>query len=293
MPAIKTPDTADLDSLARRTPHLQGEVTIRPLRSESDLRGCVEIQKQIWGEQFSECVPPTILKVCQRIGGVAAGAFGTDRRLLGFVFGMTGVEHGEIVHWSDMLAVRPEARNLGLGQKLKQFQADAVRELGVSRIYWTYDPLVARNAHLNLNKLGAEVVEYVVDMYGDTESELHRIGTDRFVVAWRIAGREGSEAALPDLSADAADTPVLNAAVGDGEIGDLSAPVVRVEVPASIDAIQRVSLEAAERWRATTRAAFVSALEQGYCVAGFFRETDQGQCYYVLTRPHHTRAPED
>jgi chorismate synthase len=293
MPTSKTLDTADHRSPAGCTPYLPGEVTIRPLRSHHEFRECVEIQKQTWGEQFSECVPPTILKVCQRIGGVAAGAFDTSGRLLGFVFGMTGIERGEIVHWSDMLAVRPEARNLGLGQKLKQFQADTLRELGVSRIYWTYDPLVARNAHLNLNKLGAEVVEYVVDMYGDTEAEMHRLGTDRFIVAWRIAPHQGSDAVLPDLPALTAGTPVLNAAVGDGGISDLDDPVVRVEVPVSIDAVQRVSLEEAERWRATTRAALVWAQDQGYRVTGFFRETDQGPCYYVLTRPHNTRARED
>ena len=75
--------------------------------------------------------------------------------MLGFVFGMTGVQDGRLVHWSDLLAVRPEARDRGLGRRLKLYQRSLVAELGVTRMLWTYDPLVARNAHLNLNALGA------------------------------------------------------------------------------------------------------------------------------------------
>ena len=52
----------------------------------------------------------SILLVAQKVGGVAAGAFDGQGKLMGFVFGLTGVENGAIVHWSDMLAVRPEPR---------------------------------------------------------------------------------------------------------------------------------------------------------------------------------------
>ena len=84
-----------------------------------------------------------------------------------------------------MLAVRPDARNLGLGRRLKEHQRAMVRELGASVIYWTYDPLVARNAHLNFNRLGVRLAEYVENMYGVTDSVLHGgIPTDRMVVAW-------------------------------------------------------------------------------------------------------------
>ena len=104
---------------------------------------------------------------------------------------MTGVRDGALVHWSDMLAVGPEARDRGIGRRLKLYQRSLVAELGVTQILWTFDPLVARNAHLNLNALGARVIDYVPDMYGaDTGSTLHQgIGTDRFVVAWEVRDR--------------------------------------------------------------------------------------------------------
>jgi len=133
-------------------------IDVRPLRTQDDFIRCVELQHDVWGATFTERVSVGILKVVQRIGGIAAGAFEEDGRLGGFVFGLTGVEEGRLVHWSDMLAVREHLRDHGIGRRLKEFQRDTVREIGVSRIYWTFDPLVSRNAHFNLIRLGAHVV---------------------------------------------------------------------------------------------------------------------------------------
>lgn len=257
------------------------EIQLRPLRTQRELHACVRLQKETWGESFGESVPPSILKVCQRVGGVAAGAFDERDELIGFVFGLTGVEPGRIVHWSDMLAVRRGSRGLGVGRRLKEFQRELLLPLGVEVIYWTYDPLVARNAHLNLGRLGAEVVEYAEDMYGESESELHRgLGTDRLVVAWRI--REGSAPLAPPVDPRAAaGAPVAGSAAEPAD----GAPLVRVEVPADIEAVQRESLEEAARWRRVTREAFLAWMGRGYRVVGFLREPGSGRCFYLLRHP--------
>ncbi len=99
-----------------------------------------------------------------------------------------------------MLAVHPAARDLGLGRRLKLYQREQLLPLGVESVLWTYDPLEARNAHLNFNRLGVEVEEYVEEMYadpmgGEMGSELARgIGTDRFIVRWEIAGERAVRA---------------------------------------------------------------------------------------------------
>jgi predicted GNAT superfamily acetyltransferase len=265
-------------------------VEIRAFASHDDYAACVALQRETWGATFSEHVPPAILKVTQRIGGVSAGAFDASGRLVGFVFGMTGVEHGRLVHWSDMLAVRPEYRDAGLGRRLKQYQRDVLLPLGVEVIYWTYDPLVARNAHLNINRLGAQVTEYVEDMYGaDTDSVLHRgIGSDRFVVAWPIGGRALAEAP-PAVTLDPGDaerTPLFNPDAPRRRPKPSAVPVARVarvEIPADIGAVQEASLEVAAAWRADTRATLTGALAAGYRVAGFVR-TRAERCYYLLAR---------
>ncbi len=109
--------------------------------------------------------------------------------MIGLVFGFTGVRDGKPIHWSHMLAVKSGHRNTGVGTRLKLYQKRALLELGVKEVYWTYDPLVAKNTRMNLNVLGAKVLEYVRDMYGSGEDRglFRGIGTDRFIVLWRIA----------------------------------------------------------------------------------------------------------
>lgn len=257
------------------------DIEIRDLRTIGEYEACVALQHETWGPGFREIVPATILKVSQRVGGVSAGAFSAaSGELLGFVFGLTGIERGDIVHWSDMLAVRPDAQRLGLGRRLKRFQYDAVAALGARRMYWTYDPLIARNAAFNLVHLGARVAEYVTDMYGDsTGSPLHSgVGTDRLVVVWPIG------AAAPERVVRAAENaPLLN----DVDLATLRPlpSVARITVPGDIFAVRAESVERAGEWRRVTRRAFTQALAAGYAVDGFQPAAGDAPGYYWLARP--------
>ena len=172
--------------LATAPPARAAAPELRLLHSQEEYAACVQLQKDTWGQHFNEVVPATILKITNRVGGIVAGAF-HEGRLVAFVYGITGLDRERLAHWSHMLAVRPEFRDLGIGRRLKEFQRDLLARRGVETILWSYDPLVARNAHLNLNRLGAHVDEYVVDMYPATSSDLHAFGTDRFIVSWGIA----------------------------------------------------------------------------------------------------------
>jgi chorismate synthase len=304
-PAVSAASTA---LAAARTPDPDG-VTLRPLASAGDYRACFELELATWGRDFEGAVPPSVLKILQRVGGIVAGAFAADGRLLGYICGLTGVRPAggarpEIFHWSHMLAVAPEARDLGLGTRLKLYQRELLLPLGVEVVEWTYDPLEARNAHLNLNRLGAEVVEYVEDMYaGEMGSELARgLGTDRFVVAWRIAEERASaaaaladrEAAAPGGGAAAAGHSAAMAArfagapwidpapPGGGEPPPLpEAPRVQVEIPARIQELKEEQPERALAYRLGTRRAFETYLARGYRVAAFLRDAD-GRCGYGL-----------
>ena len=272
------------------------EYEIRHVRTHDEFEQCVELQAATWGADFRESVPATILKITQRLGGVTAGAFAPDGALLGFVFGVTGIEHGSIVHWSDMLAVDARAQNHGIGRELKKFQRDAVRAIGATRMYWTFDPLVARNAHFNLNRLGAHVGEYVENMYGaDTGSALHSgLGTDRFVAVWPLDGANGDDASRrAPVGAEWRAAPILNAA--DGSTADLRALAdapperARVEVPGDIRALQNGRIEEAVKWRQSTRQALKWALAHGYSIEQFDLEPATSRGYYLLDRT--SRAP--
>jgi predicted GNAT superfamily acetyltransferase len=279
-----------------RTATAPDGVTLRPLASAEDFAACVELQRDTWGREFSDAVPASVRKIAQKVGGVTAGAFAADGRLLGFVFGLTGIQGGRLVHWSHMLAVAPAARDLGLGTRLKLFQRELLLPLGVAEVQWTFDPLEARNAHLNLNRLGAEVAEYVEDMYaGEMGSDLAKgIGTDRFIVAWRIGGERvarrlaGDASHIPDDAAPFHEAPLANPRVEEAadaarELPD--AQVVRVEIPANVQAVKAERPDLAALWRAVTRRAFETYLGRGYLVAGFYRDATTGRCFYGLAAP--------
>lgn len=268
------------------------QVTLRPLETRQDCLTCVSLQREIWGADFIDVVPATILMVTQRVGGVAVGAFDATGGLIGFVFGISGVTDGTLAHWSDMLGVRSAARRLGLGRRLKLHQRARLLERGIRVVYWSYDPLVARNASFNLNTLGAYPTEYVVDMYGDTGSALHRgLDTDRIIVTWqlddpdverRVAGERPN--LLPDT---AEETPIVIPLESDGSGADHSAyptaGLVRVAVPADIGSLKTTDPEEARRWQRSVREAFRSYLKHGYRVAGFCEATETTPPAYVLT----------
>jgi predicted GNAT superfamily acetyltransferase len=267
-------------------------ISIRRVRSNEEYDACVRMQHAIWGEDFTEAVPATILKVTQQIGGVTAGAFDAGDRLLGFVFGMMGSMDGELVHWSDMLAVHHDARNKGLGRRLKHFQRELLRPLGVERMFWTYDPLVAKNAYLNIVRLGARPTEYVIDMYGaDTHSALHSgLGTDRFVVAWDLT-KDGGANTQADAEQESAvrEAPIANAlpfgdarAAAAAELPD--APVVRVEIPADIDTVLARDSSVAAALRESTRRIFTHYMDRHYRVSGFSHLTPDDRYFYILSR---------
>jgi predicted GNAT superfamily acetyltransferase len=233
---------------------------VRSLETPADYEACVQLQRLTWGEGFAEIVPESLLRLTQRLGGVAAGAFDESAQLAGFVYGITGLRAGELLHWSHMLAVRPELRDRGIGLKLKQFQRTSLIGCGVQWIEWTFDPLVARNAHFNLNRLGARVVRYVPDMYGNTGSALHAFGTDRFVVRWPVHAEP--HAGKPH--------------------SDPGAATVTVEIPCELDPATPAGLASAREWRTSTRAAFLYFQSAGFRV-GAFRADAEG-CRYVLER---------
>jgi len=252
---------------------------LRPLVTHDDRARAVRLQEETWGDGFSELVPAAILMIAEKIGGIAAGAFEPGGALLGFVFGLTGVKDGRIVHWSDMLAVRPEARGRHLGEALKQYQRERCRAVGVVTMYWTYDPFVARNAHLNLNRLGATIAEFVPDMYGDTGSHVHALGTDRFVAAWPVQSAPVPMSADPLLLAGAA----IVAGDGAGDLALPAAEVVAVPVPHDLSSLVASDLPRAKRWHLSARRAFQHYLKGGYRVSAFI-PGGPGPAHYVLMR---------
>ncbi len=262
---------------------LAAALEIRPLASLAEFRSCVAIQEEVWGPGFVDVVSASVLQVTSRIGGIVLGAFTPTGSLVGFVAGFTGIEDGRPIHWSHMLGVRDAAQNAGVGRMLKEHQRAELVRMGISEMRWTFDPLVAKNAHFNLNRLGARVVRYVRDMYGNMGSALHGTITDRIIVACPAAKGE-VVSTTPRIANSTA--PILTTAVsGDNqELPHASSlpPAIWIEVPSDIATVMKDSPKLALVWRLAVRLHFEWALGSGYVVTGLHRDGASSRTFYVL-----------
>ncbi len=265
------------------------------LRDVTDLAGCrdvVDMQVAVWG-QDGEIVPASLLSASVKRGGILIGAYDEDR-LVGFVWSMPGSRDGRSMQWSHMLGVHPDARGAALGERLKIAQRERAIAAGVDLIEWTFDPLQAQNAHLNISVLGCVASTYRVDAYGALAGPLHRgTPTDRLVAEWelvvphvvrRLARRQDSGTSLPTLrTIDLRDVPTAVPVTTEGDwprsgraLLDLDALRIFVPVPPRFGEMQRDRTDLALAWRLATRAAFTTYFARGYRVVDFLRDRVEG-----------------
>jgi predicted GNAT superfamily acetyltransferase len=267
-------------------------VEIREIKKLSELRTVEVLQKEIWGCSDREILPSLALIPLLEIGAMLLGAFaGTE--MVGFVLGLPGLERGQVILHSDMLAVKAEYRSHGLGYKLKLRQREQALADGIDRITWTFDPLQSRNAYLNFAKLGVTADRYRINYYGETSSFLHITGTDRLWVTWELktdrVRQRLEHGPLQQESQRLGEMPALV------RVGENNAPVSLaysggassiIEIPDGIDSLVETDLRLAHRWREATRVAFTSAIDAGLVVEDFFKfERTKGPVgIYLLTR---------
>ncbi len=160
---------------------------IRELGTHEELREVVALQKTIWGFEDADLLPFRMLVVATKIGGQLLGAFDGDR-MIAFCLAIPGLkEDGKPYLHSHMLGVLGEYRNHGVGRQLKLRQRDDALARGIDLIEWTFDPLEIKNAHFNVDRLGAIVRRYLRNQYGASSSPLHGgLPTDRLVAEWWI-----------------------------------------------------------------------------------------------------------
>jgi predicted GNAT superfamily acetyltransferase len=271
---------------------------IRPLTTLEECRQVAALERTVWGYADAEdVVPPPVLIVSIKRGGILLGAFDDGGAMRGFVYSMPAIKDGRPTQWSHMLGVMPEMRAAGLGARLKLAQRQATLEMGLDLIEWTYDPLQAGNAHLNFSKLGIVVEEYEENIYGESSSALHRgTPTDRFVAEWklrephvvrRIAAkgvpsvRDSSLAAAPVVNPSLAGEPWVRPSTPDVDLDDRR---VLVEIPVGFTEMLERDAALAIEWRMATRAAFQAYFSRGYRAVDFFLNRDAGRGQYLLAR---------
>ncbi len=171
-----------------------GAITIRRCESLGDMRACVSLQKEVWKfADDADLIPVRMFVLATKIGGHVIGAFAdgdNKNELVGFAIAIPGFRNGHAYLHSQMLAVRQQYRNAGLGRRIKLYQREDALALGFELMEWTFDPLEIKNAYLNIEKLGAIARRYNVNQYGITSSQLQGgLPTDRLIAEWWLKSK--------------------------------------------------------------------------------------------------------
>ena len=265
----------------------RADVDIRLVTGLAELEAVEELINETWRNPNGE-ISLGMLRALSKSGNLVSGAYQGDTLLGACIAFISGGDRPHL--HSHLAAVRPRQRTRGIGFALKVHQRAWTLDRGITSVSWTFDPLVRRNARLNLARLGAEPVEYLPDFYGTREDAFNAsVPTDRLLVAWRLDAprtREACARAIAPMAAEAltGDGARVIVAPGDRDepvtAPDLGAPTLLVGLPQDISSLRRSRPEVAELWRRTVQDAVGRALDQGLSVAGF---TEQG--HYVIHRP--------
>ncbi|MDQ7034513.1 MAG: GNAT family N-acetyltransferase [Anaerolineae bacterium] len=267
------------------------EITIRRLYTPEEMAAAVDLQKVYWGENMGDLVPSHMLTSITNYGGHLHGAFVGDK-MVGMLLGFLGADikcenhqnaPERMLIMSKRMVVLPQYRGHKIGENLKLAQAKYARQHGIQLVTWTFDPLLSRNAYLNLHKLGAVGQKYFEDYFGMASAD-SVLGADRLVMNWWV--RHPHVKNHPEL--DLSNTPVAN--VVSLSPNGLLVPqefrlpkhaIIRLEIPIEFQPIINIDSDLAQRWRDHVRLSFQHLLEARFIATDFTRL--ENRVFYVFT----------
>jgi predicted GNAT superfamily acetyltransferase len=245
------------------TSAVKQEIRIRAMEEAQEMSVFVELQQRIWGYAPLDTVPDQIFIVARKTGGQVMTAYDGNTPV-GFALAFAAMRDGLTYLHSHMVGVVEEYQNRGVGRLLKLAQREDALERGINLIEWTFDPLQLKNAHFNIERLGAIVRHYIPNLYGRTTSPLHAgLPTDRLVAEWWVRSQR-----VEDVLA--------------GKPREVSRDVERIAITASIRQICRDEPLAAEKVQTEVREQFLANIAAGRAAVGF--EFDKEQGTYLLER---------
>jgi predicted GNAT superfamily acetyltransferase len=243
---------------------------IRQVKTIEEYNACVLLQRDVFGLPDLEISPRRHLIVSEQAGGWTLGAF-VDGTLVGFVHHLAAVSGNDIFGYSHMMAVAAEFQNKGVGAQLKWAQRARALSEGRNYIKWTFEPVKARNAHFNLNRLGVVVRSYAVNFYGtdygknpeDHPDGLPGMDSDRLFASWEL------------------NSPRVEALSGRREVS-VEKPDDAIEISNEFASILKADPAAARAEALRIREEFLRAFASGLVCRAF--ERDEKRPRYLLYR---------
>jgi len=237
-------------------------IEIRNCVSLEDFAQCLELQREVWHWEDLDLLPLRSFIVALKIEGQVIGAFDNTGKLIGFCLAVPALHGKDAYLHSHMLAVLPEYRKHGIGQRLKLEQRRDALARGIRLIEWTFDPFELKNARFNLEKLGAIARRYVPDQYGPSSSPLHlSLPTDRLVAEWWL------------------DSPRV-VALANGESFPRNEISQRISLPLDLAETGSAHGQPLAQFQLTIRQQFQETFSNGLVVIGF--ELSERTCSYLL-----------
>ncbi|MFD9940495.1 GNAT family N-acetyltransferase [Nonomuraea sp. NPDC059023] len=252
-------------------------VTIGLASSQADCEAASRLFDRVWNQRENSLLIPGALIALAHSGNYVAVVRAGDR-VVGAAAGFFGPPRARTLH-SHLAGVLPELRGRGAGNALKLHQRHWALSVGATNITWTFDPLVARNAYLNVHRLGARIDRYFENFYGDMGDTLNgHDDSDRALANWNLLRPYPRPSAGLDrephyLLRQDGDHPLLDSP-GSG------AELLALQIPADIETLRHTNPAAASAWRAGLRKAMTWALSDGWAVVDVRRDG----CY-LLERP--------
>lgn len=277
---------------------MTASVTLKMLETPEEMTLVEALQRAVWPGSETDVVPAHMLLTAAHNGGLVIGAFEAEtNRPIGFVYGFPGYyptpDGPRLKHCSHMLGVLPDYQNSGVGFLLKRAQWQMVRRMGIDRITWTYDPLLSRNAHLNITRLGAVCNTYLENFYGEMRDGLNvGLPSDRFQVDWwvnsrRVAQRLSRTPRRPLELADfaAAETVIIHPLQGSLEKLSGEERMLLVEIPPQFQELRSSAPALAVEWRQRSREIFLFLFGNGYLVTdAIYEPGETPRSLYVLSQ---------
>ncbi|ASJ75562.1 GNAT family N-acetyltransferase [Granulosicoccus antarcticus] len=235
------------------------DMIIRELRSVAELKQAEHFQRLVWGED-DPADNSDIMLAIQHEGGLVAGAF-QGERLSGFLFAFPSATPA--TQHSHRLAVHPECRGMGLGAQLKWYQRSWCLERKITRVRWTYDPLLSVNATLNITHLGATAGIYHENYYGEMLGINASVPSDRLVAEWQLDDPAVAERVRTGSAMPAGHSEALR----------------YITIPANFGELIKTDLEQAISERLRVRSEMQKLFAKGYRLVEFDRQTHR---YHLL-----------
>jgi predicted GNAT superfamily acetyltransferase len=283
-----TPSLLDEAVAALRRAEAAAQVQVTELSAMPDIAAATALWDRIWQSGSGPRLGPEMLRALTHAGNYLSGAV-QDGRMVGALAGFYAT--GDELHLhSHILGVDPRARAGGVGFALKLHQRVWALERKLSRITWTFDPLVSANAYFNVSKLGAEGVEYHANFYGVMPDAINgNDDTDRVLISWQLDSARVARACMGEAvpSGDMVDgAPYALRVLPDGGPAldhhvaeDGHGGAVLCALPRDIVAMRRDDPERAAAWRRGLRTVLTGAFAGGLRLQGVTREG-----VYVLAR---------